>query len=311
MAQMCESPLRSVFNALRWRKYLVIFIVFLFQAPASPVFCQDSGYQQITVATWNIWHGGRENGDSLGPLRVAKLLRESNADLIALQETYGSGEILASQLQFHFHPRGTNVSILSRYPIIEDISVFLPFHCVGAVVRLPAGQKVAFYAIWLSYDEDIWVKGIRDSLSTADMLAVTRISGDQMESLLSAIQSRLNSSAYADIPVLIAGDFNAMSHLDYSAENIGQYGFVVEWPTSLQLMGQGFVDAYRQQFPKVDRMRDRTWSPRFPEQEQDRIDYIYYRGKNMRLIHAGLVDTCEGLFPSDHALVWARFGIGK
>jgi endonuclease/exonuclease/phosphatase family metal-dependent hydrolase len=309
MGHIFEISIRSFSIALCWRRYLVICILFLLQAAASPVFCQEPGYHEITIATWNIWHGGRENGDSIGPLQIAKLLQESNADLIALQETYGSGEFLASQLQCHFHPRGTNVSILSRYPIVEDVSVFLPFHCVGAVISLPGRQQIAFYSIWLSYNEDIWVEGIRDSLSTADMLAGTGISGEQMKTLLSAIHSRLDSSAYAAIPVLIAGDFNAMSHLDYTDENIGQYGFVVEWPTSLQLVQQGFADAYRQHFPTVERMRDRTWSPRFPDQEQDRIDYIYFRGENMRLKQAGLVDSCGGLFPSDHAMVWARFGI--
>jgi endonuclease/exonuclease/phosphatase family metal-dependent hydrolase len=311
MAAMGESSTRSVFRAFPLPSHGVVWLIFLLYMPGFPSLCQEPGYHEVTVATWNIWHGGRENGDSIGPLQIAKLLQESNADLIALQETYGSGEFLASQLQHHFHPRGTNVSILSRYPIVENVSVFLPFHCVGAVVSLPGRQQIAFYSIWLSYNEDIWVEGIRDSLSTADMLAGTRISGEQMKTLLSAIHSRLDSSAYADIPVLIAGDFNAMSHLDYTAENIGQYGFVVEWPTSLQLVRQGFADAYRQHFPTVDRMRDRTWSPRFPDQEQDRIDYIYYRGENMRLKQAGLVDSCGGLFPSDHAMVWARFGIWK
>lgn len=270
--------------------------------------CQVYEKPGLTVATWNIWHGGRENGDSIGPIQIAKILKESKADLIALQETYGSGEILAANLQYHFHPRGTNVSILSRYPIVEDVSVFLPFHCAGAVVSLPDGQQLAFYSIWLSYNEDIWVEGIRDSLNTAEMLAGTRISGEQMAMLLPSIQSRLDSSRYTNIPVLIAGDFNAMSNLDYTAENIGQYGFVVDWPASQLLMKQGFVDAYRQMFPQVDRMKDRTWSPRFPQQEQDRIDFIYYRGEYLKLTNAGLIDSSEGLFPSDHALVWARFG---
>jgi endonuclease/exonuclease/phosphatase family metal-dependent hydrolase len=45
--------------------------------------------------TWNIWHGGKEVGAEVGPKRVAEIIRESGADIIALQETYGSGEWLA------------------------------------------------------------------------------------------------------------------------------------------------------------------------------------------------------------------------
>ena len=86
--------------------------------------------------TWNIWHGGREDGDKVGPQRVVEIIKQSKADVIAMQETYGSGEWISEQLGFHFHPRGTNVSIFSRYPVLEDVSVFEEFKCVGAILGL-------------------------------------------------------------------------------------------------------------------------------------------------------------------------------
>ena len=42
--------------------------------------------------TWNIWHGGREDGEKMGPQRVVDVIRQSKADIVAMQETYGSGE---------------------------------------------------------------------------------------------------------------------------------------------------------------------------------------------------------------------------
>ena len=87
-----------------------------------------SGYADDSLSfrtmTWNIWHGGREDGEKIGPQRVVEVIRQSKADIVAMQETYGSGEWISEQLGFHFHPRGTNVSIHSRYPVLEDISVF-------------------------------------------------------------------------------------------------------------------------------------------------------------------------------------------
>ena len=78
----------------------------------------------------------------LGPQRVVEVIRQSKADIVAMQETYGSGEWISQQLGFHFHPRGTNVSIHSRYPVLEDISVFEKFKCVGALLELPENEKL-------------------------------------------------------------------------------------------------------------------------------------------------------------------------
>ena len=98
----------------------------------------------------------------MGPQRVVDVIRQSKADIVAMQETYGSGEWISEQLGFHFHPRGTNVSIHSRYPVLEDISVFEKFKCVGALFELPEDRKLAFYSIWLPYNKEIWVEGTRD-----------------------------------------------------------------------------------------------------------------------------------------------------
>ena len=111
---------------------------------------------------WNIWHGGREDGEQIGPQRVVDIIEKNRVDIVAMQETYGSGEWISQQLGFHFHPRGTNVSIHSRYPVLEDISVFEEFKCVGALLDLPGNRKLAFYSIWLPYNKEIWEEGTRD-----------------------------------------------------------------------------------------------------------------------------------------------------
>lgn len=270
-------------------------------------FAQVNKTAELKVATWNIWHGGRENGDSLGPGQVAELLQFSGADIIALQETYGSGNYLAGQLRYNFHPRGTNVSILSRYPVLADISVLEPFHCAGALIELPGGKKIDFYSIWLSYDNDIWLPNCRDTLTVPDLLAATKSSAWQADSLLAAVSNRLKNLSHPEVPVIIAGDFNTMSHLDYALAALPQYKFVVNWPVSRLFLQKGYSDAYRQKNPVVNRLKDRTWSPRFADQEQDRIDFIYYKGKSLLLKKAGITDSYTGLFPSDHAMVWAQF----
>lgn len=257
--------------------------------------------------TWNIWHGGREDSATEGPQRVIDVVRASQADIIAVQESYGSGEILAKGLGFHLHQRGKNVSILSRYPIKEDLSVFEEFKCVGALIERPNGECLAFFSIWLPYQDDIWLEKSRDALDSSKLLAACKPSAEDLLKLRQAIEKRLAHLQYAGIPVIVAGDFNSMSHLDYTSVWRDQHRQVIEWPTSRVLMDAGFRDAYRETNPHVQRVKDRTWSPRFPTQEQDRIDFIYYRGNRLQCISSQVIDHHVVKFPSDHAAVLAVF----
>ncbi|MEM9801450.1 MAG: endonuclease/exonuclease/phosphatase family protein [Planctomycetota bacterium] len=268
----------------------------------------------LSVLAWNIWHGGREDGEDVGPARVVDVIRESGADLVAMQETYGSGERIAEALEFEFHPRGTNVSIFSRYPIVEDISVFEEFKCAGALVGLPGGRRLAFYSVWLPYSGEIWAAETRDTGDPASMLAACEASAADLAAMWAGIEERLSAQEYEGVPIVIAGDFNSMSHLDYGEVGVDQYEVVVDWPTSHVLAAAGFRDAYRECNPRIDRRRDATWTPRFPDQEQDRIDFVHYRpGKapadRWRATESRVIREHPDGFPSDHAAVLARFRV--
>jgi len=262
---------------------------------------------EFTAMTWNIWKGGRMDGDSVGPIKIIDVIKKSGADIIAMQETYGSGELISKQIGFHFHPRGTNVSIMSKFPIEEDISVFEEFKCVGAIILLPNNQKVAFYSIWLPYDGEIWEKGTRNPNDTPVMLAACASSAIDLQSIRVAIEKRLSDKKYNNVPIIIAGDFNSMSHLDYADIAYDQYKSVVDWPTSHILTDAGYRDSWKETHPAIDRNIDRTWTPRFPDQEQDRIDYIYYRGSQLKILETQKLDKHKDGFPSDHAGVVAKF----
>jgi endonuclease/exonuclease/phosphatase family metal-dependent hydrolase len=258
---------------------------------------------ELRVMAWNIWHGGREDGKDVGPARVAEVIRGSGADVVAMQETYGSGPMIATDLGFHFHPRGTNVSIHSRYPVLEDISVHKAFGCVGALIELPDKSCLAFYSIWLPYSAEIWAAGTRNTDDPDAMRAACAASAESLAAIWNAIEQRLAGPQYADVPIIIAGDFNSMSHLDYGEIGRDQYGMVVDWPTSLVLTQAGFVDTYRACTRQIRRDVDWTWSPRFLEQEQDRIDFIYARAPGWMPVGSKVVRDHPVKFPSDHAAV--------
>ena len=282
---------------------------------------QESEQPQVfNVMTWNIWHGGKEDGNQVGPDRVIDIIRSSKADIVAMQETYGSGERIAEALQFNFHPRGTNVSILSRYPVVEDVSVFEEFKCVGGLVELPDHRRIAFYSIWLPYNKEIWEAGTRDTSRPDLMQAACQASCDDLKDIESLIADRLKDEKYRGVPVIIAGDFNSMSALDYIPSSMDQYEAVIDWPTSHVLLDLGYRDSWRELHPEVDRSKDRTWTPRFPTQEQDRIDFVYYRGlgrlaEQLEATHSIVIDSrmekietlTKETFPSDHAALVTGF----
>ena len=292
-----------------WALGPLVFTALLASSSHVPAAPPSSGAEELRVMTWNIWHGGREDGALAGPGKAAEILRTSGADLIALQETYGSGEILAESLGYHFHPRGTNVSILSRFPVLEDLSVHEEFQCVGALVELPNQEKVAFYSVWLPYSAEIWEVGTRDISNAAGMKAACEASATSLTEMWAAMEARL-ADRHPGIPVFVAGDFNSMSHLDYGEVGRDQYGVAIDWPTSHVLTGAGFLDSYREVHHAIDRAADATWTPRFPLQSQDRIDFIYHRTQGSWVAtESRVLREHPNGFPSDHAALLTTFEV--
>ena len=183
--------------------------VLLLACCAPTTFAQENANAEtpsftFRAMTWNIWHGGNEDGPDVGPQRVVEVIRNSGADLVAMQETYGSGERISKALSFKFQPRGTNVSIHSRYPILEDVSVFEEFKCVGAIVELPNGKPLAFYSIWLPYAYEIWEEGTRKPGDVEFWLGACQPSANDLKQIHTQIERRLQASGYEEVPVIIA-----------------------------------------------------------------------------------------------------------
>ena len=299
---------------MRGNRQLMAFVLFVVPAISDGVVRGQSPQAGLQVLAWNIWNGGDgaryaedESVKRAKQQAIVDVIKASGADVIAIVETYGSGEAIAAGLGFHFHPRGENVSILSRWPIVEDVSVYKPFNCVGAIVELPGKQRVAVYSVWIHYVDDIWTDPrARDGRDAAELLAADGESRrEEITAILRSIDEQM--AKRPGVPVILAGDFNSNSHLDYVEVSQEQYGIVVEWPVTKIVADAGFRDAYRERHPKIDRAADRTWSPRFPEQIQDRIDFVFWRGASLRVVEAKRLDQSEPRWPSDHAAVWANF----
>lgn len=259
------------------------------------------------VLTWNIWNGGREDGIDTGVERVVECIRSSGADIVAMQETYGSGPRIADALGYHLYVRSSNLSIISRYPAIEHHDHFKPSNLGGATLQLAPEQQLKLFSLWLHYLPD-FCSNVQRADATPDRLVAAEheTRAGEMREILQQIQPHLTD----DMPLIVAGDFNSPSHLDWTqAASPLHCNLTVQWPVSKDMAEAGFLDAFRQIHPDPIAIPGRTWTPRSPQSWQDRIDYVYYRGARLRCLEAQVLDQHEVLWPSDHAAVLATFAL--
>ncbi|MHC5002028.1 MAG: endonuclease/exonuclease/phosphatase family protein [Planctomycetota bacterium] len=260
--------------------------------------------ETIRVLAWNIWHGGREDGEIEGVERVIRAIRESGADIVCMQETYGSGPRIADALGFHLFLRSSNLSVMSRFPIEETFDLYQPFRFGACRVRLDEGRSAIVCPLWINHLPNWWgddrpVPGCDVQRILAEERA-TR--GREIAAVLASLRPLL--AAADEEPVIVGGDFNSMSHLDWSDRYAAVWnGAAIDWPVSRAMTDAGFVDAFRAVHPDVGRVPGRTWSPRFPEALQTRIDYVYVKGATLAPVAARMIDHVEPAWPSDHAAV--------
>ncbi len=180
----------------------------------------------LNAGAWNIWHGGRhftvdEHGwDSR--VAIAEIIEREAVDVVMMQETYSSGDFIAAELGYFFATtvdwdylnQGSNISVLSRYPITElHVQEDSPFMNVGVKIELSENQDLYAMSNWYGMD--------------------------QFPAVFNFQKSRFHESD--SIPTLFAGDFNAVPHTDGG-----------DSPASRVLLDAGFTDAYRSLHPDVE-----------------------------------------------------------
>lgn len=142
-----------------------------------------------------------------------------------------------------------------------------------------------------------------------------------------------------EVPVIIAGDFNCVSHLDYTKRSKSRglnYSRIVDSKCSKAMLEYGFTDSYRYIHSKIrEETLGHTWttvgqgytykpdvgfvpvkvnpSPEYQD-PYARIDFIYSAGKAIKAIasktilnHSSNMERSFPEFPSDHGAVLTTF----
>ncbi len=196
--------------------------------------------------------------------------------------------------------QGTDVCVLSRYPIEEvvtglstvpgGVDMKVRINVEGFDVLLyPAHLDYTHYACYLprGYNGVTWKKLPAPDGDPEAVLRMNRAS--TRDEAVAAFLEEV-SHERADL-ILLAGDFNEPSHLDWTeatCEIWDHNGCIVSWDCSVQLYEAGFCDVYRVlhsdpvthpgfTYPADNPAKEvekLTWAP--DADERERIDFIYY-----------------------------------
>lgn len=261
----------------------------------------------LTVMSWNIWSGGKRLGKFVGIQRVAEMIKESGADLVSLQEAGESAPIIADMIDFYLYQRGDGLSVLSRYPLGKTYNVYHSNIAGAVTVELPKNNQVILSPVSLSYlpnQEPYILSGQADPDTVLVREMKTR--GAEMRYIAWELQSLLKQKD--KVPVIVAGELNAGSHLDWTERNKkNRYGLVLNFPTSRVIEEAGFTDAYREIYPNEVSHPGYTWSPLFKKVLHDRLSYIFYNSASILPSSSQVIDKHPIFFPSDHAAVVVSF----
>jgi len=282
------------------------------------------GPRSLRVMEWNIWHAGHsEHFPHNGCEGTIGLMKESGADVILVIETYGASDKIADSLGYYHRLLSSNLSIYSRYPIVrtytfpDSVSTFN----FGGVMIDVDGTNIRIFDTWLHYLPD--AREVPTD-STEDAILAWEAQGSRSTELAAILSSIKPFIDQADsIPIIMGGDFNNHSHLDWTPEVSHMYnhgGAVVRWPQSAMMLDAGFLDSFRVIHPNPAENIGCSWLEQLSytlPARQDRIDYIYYMGKRLRPVSSNVYNTPKGetltfhnkefFYGSDHGFVLTDF----
>jgi len=321
-----------------WMTRNLFFLSLLFLlSSCSPVQFRKASSEDVSsrddvvkVLVWNAWRGGNEVDE--GPEKILAVIRESQADVVLLQESYDIngdrpllGAWLAEQLGWNQHQGDSpHLCILTRYEMAETFA-HEPWHGVGARLVHSSGREFLAWSIWLDY-RDYIPYVLRDSPEITDEdLLKCEFERSQRLPQAQRLVERLNELGHTQspLPLLVGGDWNTPSHLDWTKDTkrVFRRRRVLDLPVSTLMQDKGFTDVYRMIHPDPVHHPGITWSPMFrgtKEKEQgfDRIDrlYLHEYSPSWKLEPVStivypevweddLIAVPGRIFPSDHSAV--------
>ncbi|MCH2140183.1 MAG: endonuclease/exonuclease/phosphatase family protein [Phycisphaerales bacterium] len=249
----------------------------------------------LRVMVWNVLRGA--NNVEQGPEKTLQIIREAQPDIVLLQESYDIdgdrprlGEWLAGELGWHQHQAESKHLCVLTHLTIDETFFHHEWHGVGAKLTDKDGRSLLAWSIWIDWRAFI-TYALRDQPDISDealLACESEGSGrlQQATNILSHLQEA--GQLQADIPLLVGGDWNCPSHLDWTTDTarIFRHRRALPLPVSRGMQEANFADAYRVIHPHPVQQPGITWSPMdrskgddgtVAEQCFERIDRLYLK----------------------------------
>ena len=282
---------------------------------------------ELKILSFNVWYGGEQ----VSLDQVVHVIRKVDADIVALQEPDGNTMRIARAAGYQYVDGRRH--LLSRFPLFDSGSGELtetgpqPYSVTGldsnalhAWALVAPGRVIAVGNTHLSserYGPDL----LREGRSVAEVMA------SESEKRLPEVRplaQGFGRLAAAGVPLVLAGDFNSASHLDWTAaagaaSHPRRMAF--EWPVTRQLADAGLIDSFRSVHPDPVARPGHTFTPGYPhpmvraEELHGRIDYVWIA--NATVLDSAVVgesgnpdvDVPVTPWPSDHRAVVSKISV--
>ncbi len=285
---------------------------------------------RLRILVWNIQRGA--NHFERGPEKALAVIRAAAPDVCLLQESYDVdgdrpelGAWLAEQLGWNaWQGESPHLCVLTRFTIEKKL-FHAAWHGVGARLVDDAGRRLLVYSTWIDWREYL-PYALRDDAAITDekLLACETDSSDRLKQAEAILKHLKESGALeSEVPLLVGGDWNCPSHLDWTddAARVFRFRRALPLPVSQAMTKAGFEDTFRRVHPDPTRVPGITWTPLErgtveAPMPADRIDRLYLKrgsGKQQLVAAAAHVlprvhepmatPAAERIFPSDHGAV--------
>lgn len=281
---------------------------------------------ELKIFGQNVWINGNNVSDGVN--KVADLVIASDADIVAFTEARNFLNPILAALE----AKGTSNyvgmtlgdrTLISRFPITGStaihgsISAFeialpneLPLTVAVAhldythyAVYLPRGYNggAAPYAGWGMIDNN--GDGVPDYIDDIPAILSYDLTSSRDEALATFIAFAAPLTAAGE-DVILLGDFNDCSHLDWVDATRNMFGhndLVIPWNGSVNLANNGWIDTFRECHPnpvthpgmtwpsEAYGKESTAWAPK--SDERDRIDFIYYNKQKLNAQKSNVVGS--------------------
>ncbi|QEG21303.1 endonuclease/exonuclease/phosphatase family protein [Mariniblastus fucicola] len=310
--------------------------------------------QVLKVLTFNILYGGGEaksvgfSNEDFGGSRIdeiADVILQSQAEIVCIQEDCGSDALLEALRESN--PDWNRYDhVYSTFPILPGSKTDKA--CGMTVCQVEyAKEKLLSVVNCHWYPSPFGPSLLQDELKLGppkDLKALAekiRKKSEKFEGYrgYNATLEAINNAPEGS-PVILAGDFNEPSHLDWTVrfskggfdrwrKNPGttKLNFPVAWTGSQLVAKAGLDDAYRSRHPNEVEKPGVTFTPEYApgtqgrrpieDQAHTRIDRIYFSPQTLSPIVATVIGedsewsdlAYEGNWPSDHRAVLVEFEV--